>query len=69
MIHKLAEYEGAENQEEDFERGGYKWTLARGLSHGFTHLFGLKPAKRAKREEWCEEIYREAHEWLKKALA
>jgi len=65
MIHKLAD-EKAEDQEAAFEKGTYKWTLAFGASHGFTHHFGQKAAKRAKREQRCQELYAEAHEWLKR---
>jgi len=66
MIHKLAGLENVEDQETDFEKGTYKWTLAKGLKHGFTHHFGQNAEKRVKREQRCEEIYREAHEWLKR---
>jgi acetyl esterase/lipase len=66
MIHKLADHQHVEDQEAAFEKGTYKWTLASGLPHGFTHHFGLKPTKRAKREQKCQEIYTDAHEWLKR---
>lgn len=69
MIHKLAGLKGKEDHEQDFESGTYKWTLARGCSHGFTHHFGHKAAKREKREQKCKPIYDEAHQWLKMALA
>lgn len=65
MIHKLADEQDAEDQEAAFEKGTYKWTLAYGTSHGFTHHFGQKAAKRAKREQRCEEHYAAAFEWLK----
>ena len=67
MIHRLAGLEGREDQEAPFEKDTYKWTLAMGQSHGFTHSRGRNPAKRAKRQQLCEEIYEEAHEWLKKS--
>ncbi|TVY59630.1 putative alpha/beta hydrolase [Lachnellula suecica] len=69
MIHALADLEDVEDQEEDFEKGTYKWTLARGCTHGFTHNFGQKLERKKKRELQSEPIYEEAHKWLKKALA
>lgn len=69
MIHKLAGLGGLDDQEQDFEEATYKWTLARGCSHGFTHHFGEKPEKKKRREEKCEPIYNEAIKWLEKALA
>ncbi|EAW07387.1 alpha/beta hydrolase fold protein [Aspergillus clavatus NRRL 1] len=72
MIHGLAGLEervGVE-QEEDFEVGRYKWTLARGCPHGFTHASpGRKKGgnSRRKREEVAQRIYEEAHTWLKKS--
>ncbi|TVY31640.1 Arylesterase, partial [Lachnellula occidentalis] len=70
MIHKLAATGKEEmDQEQDFETGTYKWTLARGCSHGFTHNFGHKADKKLKREQKCDPIYMEAHQWLQKALA
>ncbi|KAI0007585.1 alpha/beta hydrolase fold protein [Xylariaceae sp. FL0662B] len=69
MIHRLAGLSELESQEEDFEEGTYKWTLARGCSHGFTHHFGQKPEKKKRREEKCAPIYDEAVKWLEKALA
>lgn len=68
MIHELAGLSDVEDQEADFEQGTYKWTLAMGCSHGFTHHFGHKPEKRKRREERCEPIYEEATQWLEKAL-
>ncbi|PLB45302.1 alpha/beta hydrolase fold protein [Aspergillus steynii IBT 23096] len=68
MIHRLAGLEDKEDQEAPFEKGTYKWTLATGQSHGFTHSRGRNPAKRAKRQQMCEEIYGEAHAWLKKSV-
>lgn len=68
MIHDFAGLQDVEDQEADFEKGTYKWTLAKGTSHGFTHHFGQSPEKRRKREQKCEPIYEEAHKWLKKAL-
>ncbi|KAH7313839.1 alpha/beta hydrolase fold protein [Stachybotrys elegans] len=66
MICELAD---VELQEEDFEKGTYKWTLAKGCTHGFTHHFGQKPEKRKRREAKCEPILDQAVEWLGKALA
>ncbi|KAJ5771873.1 Alpha/beta hydrolase fold-3 [Penicillium odoratum] len=72
MIHGLAGLEdrtGVE-QEEDFEVGTYKWTLAKGCPHGFTHESpGRKKegVSRSKREEATRRIFEEAHEWLKKS--
>lgn len=66
MIHHLAGLGWREEKETDFEEGTYKWTLARGTSHGFTHHFGRKKSSLAKRREKCEEVYAKAHEWLKK---
>ncbi|CAI7585030.1 unnamed protein product [Penicillium discolor] len=71
MIQGLAGLEdrvGVE-QEEDFEVGRYKWTLARGCPHGFTHASPRKKSgnSRKKREEVAQGIYEEAHEWLKKS--
>lgn len=68
MIHTLAGLQKLD-QERDFEEGTYKWTLAKGCSHGFTHHFGLKPEKKIKRQEKCIPIYEEAITWLRKVLA
>ncbi|KAI0431600.1 Alpha/Beta hydrolase protein [Xylaria sp. FL1042] len=68
MINNLAGRGTSEYNEEDFEIGTYKWTLARGCSHGFTHHFGQKAEKRRRREEKCKPIYEEAGKWLEKAL-
>lgn len=71
MIHGLAglEHKVREEQEEDFDVGKYKWTLARGCPHGFTHASPRKKGgnSRSKREEIAQGIYAEAHEWLKKS--
>ncbi|KAM7206558.1 Alpha/Beta hydrolase fold [Naviculisporaceae sp. PSN 640] len=71
MIHELAEtslhLKGAEHPE-DFEVGRYKWTLAKGCSHGFTHHFGLSEGEKRKREEKCEVVYEQAERWLAKAV-
>lgn len=72
MIHDLAgldDRKGVE-QEEDFEVGTYKWTLARGCPHGFTHASPRKKGgnSKKKREEIAQRIYGEAHEWLLKAF-
>ena len=51
-------------QEEDFETGRYKWTLARGFSHGFTHASPGRKKGAWKREDIARGIYEEAYEWL-----
>ncbi|KAH8807121.1 alpha/beta hydrolase fold protein [Xylogone sp. PMI_703] len=68
MVHKLAGLEARENQEVPFEKETYKWTLALGCSHGFTHSRKRKQSGKSKNELKSEEIYREAHEWLKKSV-
>ncbi|PYI02032.1 alpha/beta-hydrolase [Aspergillus sclerotiicarbonarius CBS 121057] len=65
MIHRLAGLDGKEDQEEPFDTGAYKWTLAKGCTHGFTHGQGGSPAEKAYRKEFCRDLYRQAHEWLK----
>lgn len=67
-IHKIAGLGDSKDQEEDFDQGTYKWTLAKGCTHGFTHHFGQKPARKQKREEKCAPIYEEAIKWIAKAL-
>ncbi|PYH89589.1 alpha/beta-hydrolase [Aspergillus ellipticus CBS 707.79] len=67
MIHRLAGLEDKQDQEEAFEEGPYKWTLATGCAHGFTHGPAGGELKSARRKQLCEEIYQGAHEWLKKA--
>ncbi|KAJ3555030.1 hypothetical protein NPX13_g10449 [Xylaria arbuscula] len=68
MINELAGRGTLEHQEEYFEVGTYKWTLARGCAHGFTHHFGQKREKKIRREEKCKPIYEEASKWLMKAI-
>ncbi|KAI0150173.1 Alpha/Beta hydrolase protein [Xylariaceae sp. FL1272] len=68
-INRLAGRGNLKDQEPDFEVGTYKWTLARGCKHGFTHHFGYKPEKKRLREEKCTPIYDQAIKWLEKALA
>ncbi|KAL9105949.1 MAG: hypothetical protein Q9227_008942 [Pyrenula ochraceoflavens] len=68
MIHELAGLEEMENQEDDFEEGTYKWTLAKGCAHGFTHHFGQTSKKKRIREAKCQPIYEEAAKWLVKVL-
>ncbi|KAK7994665.1 Alpha/Beta hydrolase protein [Apiospora arundinis] len=68
MIHSLAGLGAKDNQEEDFEEGTYKWTLAMGCKHGFTHHFWEKPEEKKSRQEKCEPIYQEVVEWLRKAM-
>ncbi|OJD12996.1 hypothetical protein AJ78_06489 [Emergomyces pasteurianus Ep9510] len=71
MIHRLAGLEKREKveQEEDFEVGRYKWTLARGCPHAFTHASPRKKRGQSnmKKQEIAQRIYAEAHEWLKKS--
>lgn len=68
MIHDFAGLQDVEDQEADFEKGTYKWTLVKGTSHGFTHHFGQTAAKRKRREQKCEPVWQQAHEWLNRAL-
>ncbi|KAK7952872.1 hypothetical protein PG988_013566 [Apiospora saccharicola] len=68
MIHALAGLEDKKDQEADFEQGTYKWTLARGCKHGFTHHFWQTPEEKARREKKCEPIFQEISDWLIKAL-
>lgn len=68
MIHRLAGLHDKEDQEASFETSAYKWTLARGCTHGFTHGQEGNAAERAYRKKVCEDIYGQAHEWLKSAL-
>lgn len=73
MIHGLAGLEARTpaEQEEDFEVGNYKWTLALGCPHGFTHSSPRKKGgnSKKKREEIAQRIYAEAHQWLIKSQA
>ncbi|KAI0539702.1 Alpha/Beta hydrolase protein [Xylaria digitata] len=69
MINKLAGHGRLENQEDDFEIGTYKWTLAKRCRHSFTHYFGHNLEKKRKTEEKCRPICEEAIKWLEKALA
>ncbi|CAG7965025.1 unnamed protein product [Penicillium olsonii] len=64
MIHRLAESDEPSDSEQDFECGKYKWTLATGCSHGFTHTEPTSHSPKTK-AEW---IYEEAHVWLKKSV-
>ncbi|GKZ36873.1 hypothetical protein AbraIFM66950_008106 [Aspergillus brasiliensis] len=66
MIHRLAGLHDKEDQEAPFETPAYKWTLARGCTHGFTHGQGGSAGDRAYRKKVCEDIYSQAHEWLRK---
>ncbi|KAK8012241.1 Alpha/beta hydrolase fold-3 [Apiospora marii] len=68
MIHALAGLDGKEDQEADFEEGTYKWTLARGCTHGFTHHFWQSPEEKKRREKKCEPIFQEVSGWLIKAM-
>lgn len=68
MIHRLAGLEDKMNQEEPFESGTYKWTLALGCSHGFTHYNGRDPVKRLKRKQKSEPIFQQAHQWLESSV-
>ncbi|KAH9884262.1 alpha/beta hydrolase fold protein [Xylariomycetidae sp. FL2044] len=69
MIHKLAGLDERVDQERDFEEGTYKWTLAKGCSHGFTHHLRHGGDQRRKREQKCEPIYEQASRWIATALA
>jgi hypothetical protein len=68
MIHGVAGLEDREDQEEPFEKDTYKWTLAKGCSHGFTYSRTKDPVRRSKNQQTCEQIYQEAHKWLKKSV-
>jgi acetyl esterase/lipase len=68
MIHNLAGVEDVENKGEDFEKGCYKWTLAKESTHGFTHHLGRSAEQRRRREAKCQPIYQQASSWLQKAL-
>lgn len=65
MIHRLAGLEDKVDPEAPFEEATYKWVLALGVSHGFTHDLGRHTAKSAKKVQRREQIYNEVHEWLK----
>ncbi|KAJ5172244.1 hypothetical protein N7492_004837 [Penicillium capsulatum] len=66
MIHCLAGLWDKVDQEEAFEQGNYKWTLAMGCSHGFTINTGRGSGQSSHAQAKSEEIFTEAHEWLKK---
>lgn len=66
MIHRLAGLEDKADQEAPFDTGPYKWTLARGCTHGFTHGHSGDAAEKASRREFCGDLYRQAHEWLQR---
>jgi acetyl esterase/lipase len=68
MMHRLAGLDDrVEHLKTSFEKGNYKWTLATGCSHGFTHGLGdLGDVTVPK--EIREKIYQEAHDWLKKSV-
>lgn len=67
MIHRLAEIEEQSNPEKDFERGKYKWTLALGCLHGFTHT-DPPPSSSGQQKTKSEWVYEEAHLWMKKSV-
>ncbi|RWA12323.1 hypothetical protein EKO27_g2794 [Xylaria grammica] len=69
MMNKLAGHGRLEKQEDDFEIGTYKWTLAKGRSHGFTHHFWHNSKNKRKLEEKCKPFYDEAVKWIEKVLA
>jgi acetyl esterase/lipase len=66
MIHELAGLGDKESQEEPFETEEYKWTLAMGCLHGFTHDIRPDPTHSQIAKARTEEIYGEAHQWLKR---
>lgn len=55
-------------QEDDFEKGPYKWILARNCPHLFTHHWSMKGGRRTRREARAEPIIAQTAEWLVKAL-
>ncbi|KAJ5526564.1 hypothetical protein N7513_010723 [Penicillium frequentans] len=68
MIHYLAGLESKEDHEEPFEEGGYKWTLALGCPHGFTHPNRKRHSEVSRLKREADVIYGEAHQWLKKRV-
>lgn len=72
MIHELAgvnlENKGA-GCPEDFETkdGRYKFSMARGCAHGFTHHIGLSAEGKRKCVESARRYFDEAAEWLRRA--
>ncbi|KAI5268161.1 alpha/beta-hydrolase [Aureobasidium subglaciale] len=72
MIYSLAgEAVPESGWDEDWERGTYKWMLAKGVRHGFTDEFRKKRGRSsAQRKQVCEETYASVHKWLQtKVLA
>lgn len=67
MMHSLAGLDVEQDQEAPFERDTYKWIMAVGCSHGFTHYRGQNPEKIHKHERKCAEIYQDVHKWLGKS--
>lgn len=64
-VHRLAGQQQREDQEVDFEIGTYKWMLALGMRHGFTHNTGRDRARKEARDKSCQMIYAEIDTWLK----
>ncbi|CRG83537.1 hypothetical protein PISL3812_00889 [Talaromyces islandicus] len=69
MMHRLAGLDDrVEHLTPAFEKGNYKWTIATGCSHGFTHGLLGDLGDVVVPKEMREKIYQEAHTWLKKSV-
>lgn len=69
MMHRLAGLDDrVEQLKPDFEKGNYKWTMATGCSHNFTHGLIGDLGNVAVPKEVREKVYQEAHDWLKKSV-
>ncbi|KAI4716408.1 alpha/beta-hydrolase [Aureobasidium sp. EXF-10727] len=66
MIYSLAGEEIPESGwDQGWERGTYKWLLAKGVRHGFTDEFGRKQGRSLDaRRQVCETTYASVHNWL-----
>ncbi|KAL3427939.1 alpha beta hydrolase fold protein [Phlyctema vagabunda] len=67
MVMDLAGLNEAEMEEciYSFERGTYRWRMARGVMHGYTHNIGPETPDQVVRLQRCEETFAEVGEWLK----
>jgi acetyl esterase/lipase len=65
MIMNLAGLSDAEREEGiyEFERGTYRWRVARGVEHGYTQSFGPAATGELPRQR-REETYAEVGDWL-----
>lgn len=65
MMLKFADIEyPTEEQKMEFEKGTYKWTLARGVKHGFTHNTREGEQYNEFRQVVSNELYKRVGEWL-----